>query len=107
LTRDHAEDDGSSAKSHFITRAVGGAEDLQLDIIHGEVRDGDRYLLCSDGLYTEVAVEQLIAALSQDDPQQACGRLRDAALIGRAPDNLTAVVVHAASSPTPEAVAGR
>ena len=35
---------------HAISRAVGGEENLSLDIIRGQMVLGDQYLLCSDGL---------------------------------------------------------
>lgn len=93
LTRDHAFSAASGDRS--ITRAVGGEERLEVDFGGAPIRAGDRYLLCTDGLYTEVVTEQIVAALSQADPRLACDRLLAAALDGEAHDNLTAVVVFA------------
>src|SRR3954467_15673190 len=44
-----------SMASNVITRAVGGAPELFLDIELRELRNHDRYLLCSDGLYKELS----------------------------------------------------
>ncbi|HEX5419136.1 MAG TPA: type VI secretion system-associated protein TagF [Gammaproteobacteria bacterium] len=93
LTRDHSElVEGSG--NHVITRAVGGPDALEVEIERAEVREGDRFLLCTDGLYGEVSEAEMAAALSRPDPGQACGDLKRAALSGEARDNLTAVVVH-------------
>lgn len=93
LTRDHSEGD-RDAGNMAVTRAVGGVRDLALDVERGDLRDGDRFLLCTDGLYSEVDRQTLAAALAMDDPSQGCERLKAAALAGAATDNLTAVVVH-------------
>jgi serine/threonine protein phosphatase PrpC len=81
---------------------VGGTDDLQLEIGRAEVRAGDRYLLCSDGLYGTVPTESIAAALALSEPEQACRELKAAALTSEARDNLTAVVVHVTRSDDPE-----
>jgi protein phosphatase len=93
LTRDHSEVAEGSG-NHVITRAVGGPEALEVEIEHAEVRDGDRFLLCTDGLYGEVREAEIAAALSRPEPALACDDLKRAALSGEARDNLTALVVH-------------
>ncbi|HEX5421531.1 MAG TPA: type VI secretion system-associated protein TagF [Gammaproteobacteria bacterium] len=94
LTRDHSEAVEGSG-NHVITRAVGGPEALEVEIEHAEVREGDRFLLCTDGLYGEVGETEIAAALSGPAPGVACEDLKRAALKGEARDNLTAVVVFA------------
>jgi type VI secretion system protein ImpM len=106
LTRDHSDtqemlDDGfiSSAElvgrapSNVITRAIGGAEELFLDIELCEIRDCDRYLLCTDGLYKELAPEDLRRHLAARDPAKACQGLMRQALAGVCNDNISAIVV--------------
>ena len=106
LTRDHSDtqemlDDGliSSAEllrrepSNVITRAVGGTEELFLDVELSEIRDCDRYLLCTDGLYKELAVEDLGRHLAARNPAKACRDLMRQALAGVCNDNISAVVV--------------
>jgi type VI secretion system protein ImpM len=106
LTRDHSDtqemlDDGliSSAElaqrepSNVITRAVGGTEELFLDIEVSEIKDSDRYLLCTDGLYKELSPADIGRHLAVRDPTKACRGLMRQALGGVCNDNISAVVV--------------
>jgi type VI secretion system protein ImpM len=101
LSRDHVEDTSAETRTHFITRAVGGPGELQLDIEPGEVLPGDRYLLCTDGLYGELDLEQIAAGLACDTPEKGCAELRAAVLAGDARDNLTGVIVHVSTQQRP------
>lgn len=107
LTRDHsllqqlvAERGMSPAEAaqqpgaHALTRAVGAAEELQLDILELESLPGDVFLLCSDGLYQDLDHDLLTAALLRPSPQLALQRLFELALAGPARDNLSAVVIN-------------
>jgi serine/threonine protein phosphatase PrpC len=79
-------------RQHIITRAIGAGERrLRIDKKIGQVRPGDRFLLCSDGLYKVLGLETIASLLTapQDD---AAKRLVAAALVGNARDNVTAVV---------------
>jgi serine/threonine-protein phosphatase Stp1 len=76
-----------------LTRAVGAAETLTLDVLELEVYPGDVFLLCSDGLYQGLSSDALGNALSLSAPHVALERLFDGALRGAARDNLTAVVI--------------
>ncbi len=83
------------ARAHVVTRAVGAAPELSLETSHGEIKAGDRFLLCSDGL-TTVLDDPLILELAR----QADLHLALQALIGRtlsegAPDNVTTILVDA------------
>jgi protein phosphatase len=103
LTRDHSEaqalrDEGhadlpEALASNVITRAVGGAEELFLDIELRELRNQDRYLLCSDGLYRELSDADLTRHLGGNDPEGACKGLMNHALSGPCSDNVSAIVV--------------
>ncbi len=84
---------GLHSAQNVITRAVGGAEALYLDVELRELKHQDRYLLCSDGLYKELAEDQLAAHLTANDPEGACRALVKQALAGACSDNVSAVVV--------------
>jgi protein phosphatase/serine/threonine-protein phosphatase Stp1 len=79
--------------ANVITRAVGAfdADGVLLEKITDEVRPGERYLLCSDGL-TKAMPEAEIAALLGTGGDAAAA-LVAAALARQARDNVTAVVV--------------
>lgn len=79
--------------AHALTRAVGAAEQLTLEVLEIEVFPGDAFLLCSDGLYQGLSGDALAGALSNALPHRALQRLFDDALRGAARDNLTAVVI--------------
>jgi protein phosphatase len=77
----------------WITRSLTGRGELELDLSIREVREGDRYLLCSDGLSGPVSEETIADTLrNATSPQQACDQLIELALRAGGPDNITAVV---------------
>ncbi len=81
--------------SNAITRAVGVAENLELDAEMLEVQQGDIFLLCSDGLYNEVGVKDIEDVLASKDCNEAAERLLQAALDHGARDNVTVIVAQA------------
>jgi PPM family protein phosphatase len=76
-----------------ITRALG------LDGAHGadtsvtDLRSGDRYLLCTDGLYDPFTDEALAQVLATGDAATCCTTLVDTAFALGSADNITAVIV--------------
>jgi len=76
-----------------ITRSVGGDNELRLDNITGELRPGDIFILCSDGLYKELDDQEIAEIIKQGDPQASCDRLMDQALTRGARDNVTVMMV--------------
>ncbi len=78
-----------------LTRAVGGAEDLQLDEVRLAARPGDLYLLCSDGLTKELSEAEIATVLTGPDLQRACDDLVARALARGGRDNVTVVLVRA------------
>ena len=84
------------ASAHVLTRAVGARETLQVDLGYSPVQPGDRYLLCSDGLYNPVEHADICSALGErGEPESTCQTLVELALAGGGPDNITAIVVDA------------
>lgn len=66
---------------------------MELDTSLHDAEPGDRYLLCSDGLTTVVSTEVIRDTLrGVADPEQAAGRLIEAANAGGGPDNVSCVV---------------
>jgi len=97
LTDDHSEtgedESDATAGSNVITRAVGGHARLELDHAGFDVQLGDRFLLCSDGLYREISAEGLRQILETGDAISTVGELINQTLLGEAADNVTAVIV--------------
>jgi serine/threonine protein phosphatase PrpC len=91
ITREEAETD---SRRSMITRAIGLEPGVLVDLETVELREGDRLLLCSDGL-TDMVREQEVAELlrSEHDPAAAAQRLVDAANDAGGVDNITVVVV--------------
>lgn len=77
-----------------VTRSVGVDRQLEVDEGQLDLRAGDRYLLCSDGLTAMVRDEELQEMLShEEDPQDCATRLVDAANGRGGPDNITVVIL--------------
>nr|MBA2601013.1 Stp1/IreP family PP2C-type Ser/Thr phosphatase [Actinomycetota bacterium] len=78
----------------IITRALGVDEDVQVDLETVELSEGDRLLICSDGLSSMVddrPIESVLA--SESDPQRAADRLIEVANEAGGDDNITVVVI--------------
>lgn len=106
LTRDHSlvqelvdlgEITAAEARDHpnanVITRAVGANPGLEIDVVQGEVRVGDVFLLASDGLTRLASEEDLLNALEASDLEAAAERLVDLCLQRGAPDNLSFIML--------------
>lgn len=77
-----------------VTRSVGIDQQVEVDEGQLDLREGDRYLLCSDGLTAVVRDEELAEMLAEEeDPQECATRLVDAANGRGGPDNITVVIV--------------
>jgi serine/threonine protein phosphatase PrpC len=81
------------ANSNLITRAVGVAETIEVDVVGGEARPGDLFLLASDGLTRVVADEELAAELQRRPLEEVADRLIDTVLDRGAPDNVSLIIV--------------
>jgi len=80
-------------RANVITRAVGVAEDLQLETAEGAMWPGDIFLLCSDGLTGALDEERISSFLSDADLDRAADRMMAAAVTAPALDNVTFVLV--------------
>ncbi len=86
-----AEEAHSHPQRSLIMRALTGHE-VEPTLIMREAREGDRYLLCSDGLSDPVSQETILEALKIPDVAASADRLIELALRGGGPDNVTVVV---------------
>jgi serine/threonine protein phosphatase PrpC len=78
----------------IVTRALGVDEDVPIDELTLDVREGDRLLLCTDGLSNMLDRDTIKGILeSAPDPQTASDRLVEAANQAGGDDNITVVVL--------------
>lgn len=99
LTPEQAENHPSS---NVITRAVGVHDTLNLDVVEFQAEPGDRFLLCSDGLFKDVRQNEVLRSLAHPALEQSLNLLVKKALIRGGTDNVTAIVVQADAPPLPE-----
>ena len=107
LTRDHtyvqmlvdsglmSEEDAATSRSrHILVNVVGGStENVQVDVERVPLANGDRVLLCSDGLTDAVDDEVILTLLTEaSTAADACQALTARALEGGGRDNITVVV---------------
>ena len=87
LSEDEAE---SHPQANVITRAVGAQGELELDKVSGRIAEGDRYLLCTDGLFKTMSEAEIGAMISVGS--DAAAIVTEA--VGRgARDNVSAIAV--------------
>jgi protein phosphatase len=81
-------------KRNIVTRALGIDAWVQADSSTIVPYDGDRFVLCSDGLFNEVDESRIAATLRRiDDPTEAANELIRLANEGGGRDNITVVVL--------------
>jgi PPM family protein phosphatase len=86
-----AEEIAAHPQRNVLTRAVGSAPDVQVDLAFYDLTQGDVFALCTDGLHGVVPLEQTRDLLAKD-PLRAPEALVQAALERGGRDNVTVVV---------------
>jgi len=81
--------------SHIITRAVGVHSDLDLELLYDAIEPGDKYLVCSDGLYKDVLEQEIADGMALATVDDSLENLVDLALERGGTDNTTAIIVQA------------
>ena len=81
-------------KRNYLTRALGTAPSVEVDVIRMDVRSDDVYLLCSDGLSNHVSEREMREIIFSGESGDACvARLIKCALNHGGTDNITAMLV--------------
>ena len=107
ITRDHslvarmveqnritAEEARNHPHSNILLRTVGTERNVDIDIFQVELEEGDRLVLCSDGLWGEVDDAEIEQICTQSDDNRAISRqLVRAAHMGGGKDNITVLVI--------------
>ncbi len=98
----------STIPSNVIVRSLGPERDVQVDIEGPHpLRDGDIFVLCSDGLSGPVSDREIGAVVGALPPDEACRFLVDLANLHGGPDNITVIVARVGdpreATPAPQA----
>ncbi|NLT14232.1 MAG: Stp1/IreP family PP2C-type Ser/Thr phosphatase [Clostridiales bacterium] len=84
---------GNHPNRNLITRVVGTSADTEPDFFFVNLQNGERLLLCSDGLSNIISDQILFVEInSGTDSADICQRLIRLAVSKGAPDNVTAIV---------------
>jgi serine/threonine protein phosphatase PrpC len=116
VSRDHSEvqellDEGAISESearrspvrNVVTRAIGTSETLDVDYWMLDPEPGERFMICSDGLTSELTEDQMIVTLLESpDPAMAANRLVEQALAAGGHDNVSVIVVDVSNTAPPE-----
>ncbi|MGG7176038.1 Stp1/IreP family PP2C-type Ser/Thr phosphatase [Clostridium paraputrificum] len=80
-------------KKNIITRAVGTAQEVIVDIFSLDKSEYDMYMLCSDGLTNEVTNEEIVSVINEEkNLVDACLRLVNLAKYKGGRDNVTVLL---------------
>ncbi len=91
ITKEEAE---TSHIGNIITRALGYEETVTMDLNELDIIEGDRIVLCTDGLTRMVSDDFILSTVtSVDKPEEACTILIDTACANGGKDNITVIVV--------------
>lgn len=86
---------GEMYMKSVLTSCIGGRNPFKYGYSSGPLRSGDRFLLCSDGVYKTESFQQIrrILGTKSDTPEQVCNNFIKSALRNGETDNITAVTV--------------
>ena len=90
--------DKSQARVHpdknIITRAIGATADIEADFFEVELQEGDKILLCTDGLTNMVEDDKILDIIrSRGSIQEACESLVELANHNGGRDNITVMLI--------------
>ncbi|MDB4959656.1 MAG: cyclic nucleotide-binding protein [Myxococcales bacterium] len=102
LNREQIETSPYKQYKNAVTRAVGVYGSVEVDTFDFDILPGDRFLLCSDGMYAYVDDTELPKQLAEGDVREVPKKLVDAANTGGGHDNITAVVIRVGDTTSTE-----
>ncbi|MBQ8209299.1 MAG: Stp1/IreP family PP2C-type Ser/Thr phosphatase [Clostridia bacterium] len=107
LTKDHSlvqemvdaglisqEDAANHPRKNIITRALGIADDVKIDFFDTDFVQGDKLLLCTDGLTNHVSDSGIAQIIDELDADSCAEALVALANMNGGTDNITAVVIY-------------
>ena len=80
---------------NVITRALGMQDSVVVDLVTEDIREGDRFVLCSDGLSGQVTDERVAELITEnmEDLEGVAKLLVEASNDAGGEDNVTVVIV--------------
>lgn len=84
---------------NVLTQAAGTMPEVEPEVVRGEARPGDIFLLTSDGVHGVLSPGRMLEAAAGADPAAAAVRLVEAALAAGSRDNATAAVLQVTGEP--------
>ena len=93
LNREQIESSPYKQYKNAVTRAVGVYSSVEVDTFDFDILPGDRFLICSDGMYAYIDEAELPTQLADGDVKEVPKKLVDVANKGGGHDNITAVVI--------------
>ena len=91
LTRKEAR---AHPQKNIITKALGSTKNTDPDFYRFDLREGDRVLLCTDGLHGELTDDEIAAVLGKDESLNAiCKELINIANKKGGNDNITVICI--------------
>ena len=88
----------------MLTQALRGDGDVTPVLQMYEIKKGDRYLLCSDGLSGVLTDKEIKVGLKKSDKDEAVKFLNDATYINGAPDNVTILIADISDKSTTSSI---
>nr|HEX4317687.1 cyclic nucleotide-binding domain-containing protein [Kofleriaceae bacterium] len=102
LNREQIESSPYKQYKNAVTRAVGVYGSVEVDTFDFDILPGDRYLLCSDGMYAYIDDNELPKQLADGDIKDVPKKLVEVANTGGGHDNITAIVVRVGDTTSSE-----
>jgi serine/threonine protein phosphatase PrpC len=93
LNREQIESSPYKQYKNAVTRAVGVYGSVEVDTFDFDILPGDRFLICSDGMYAYVDEDELPKWLAEGEIKDVPHKLVEIANSGGGHDNITAVVL--------------
>ncbi len=102
LNREQIESSQYKQYKNAVTRAVGVYSSVEVDTFDFDILPGDRFMLCSDGMYAYIDEEALPRQLADGEVKEVPKKLVDRANAGGGHDNITAVVIRVGQTSSTE-----
>lgn len=101
------DDPEKDSRKSILTQAVGTSEKVDVKITYTKMRQGDRVLLCSDGLYNMVKLPDMLGIINSEvTPATKCRMLIEKANESGGTDNITVIMAELTGPGLPPADAG-